>query len=121
MASWFRKRKKKAPEPIALVGLECGVDDEGDDEERVPLKTFSHRMGPDAAWEPYPPHQCLVIEEAMRARPSGGSVRLSEHLPFEIRWGTKATSQPVRKSPRHRARVASMAWRQQWRRHAARI
>ena len=96
MASWFRKRKKKAPEPIALVGLECGVDDEGDDEERVPLKTFSHRMGPEAAWEPYPPHQCLVIEEAMRARPSGGSVRLSEHLPFEIRWGTKATSSRLR-------------------------
>ena len=48
MASWFRKRKKKAPEPIALVGLECGVDDEGDDEERVPSKTFSHRMGPDS-------------------------------------------------------------------------
>ena len=114
MASWFRKKRKaKAPEPIALVGLECGVDDEGDDEERVPSKTFSHRMGPDAPWEKYPAHLCLVIEEAMRAKPSGGSVRLSEHLPFEIRWGTKATSQPVRKSPRHRASVAS--------RHAARI
>ena len=35
MASWFRKRKKKAPEPIALVGLECGVDDAGDDESYV--------------------------------------------------------------------------------------
>ena len=102
MASWFRKRKKKAPEPIALVGLECGVDDAGDDEERVPSKTFSHRMGPDSPWEQFPAHQCLVIEEAMRAKPSGGSVRLSEHLPFEVRWGTKATSQPVRKSPRHR-------------------
>ena len=114
MASWFRKKRNaKAPEPIALVGLECGVDDAGDDEERAPSKTFSHRMGPDAPWEPYPAHQCLVIEEAMRAKPSGGSVRLSEHLPFEIRWGTKATSQPVRKSPRHRASVAS--------RHAARI
>ena len=30
MASWFRKRKKKAPEPIARVGLECGVDAAGD-------------------------------------------------------------------------------------------
>ena len=99
MASWFRKRKKKAPEPIALVGLECGVDDAGDDEERVPSKTFSHRMGPDSPWEQFPAHQCLVIEEAMRARPSGGSVRLSEHLPFEIRWGTKATSSRLRCIP----------------------
>jgi len=96
MASWFRKRKKKAPEPIALVGLECGVDDAGDDEERVPLKTFSHRMGPDSPWEQFPAHQCLVIEEAMRAKPSGGCVRLSEHLPFEVRWGTKATSSRLR-------------------------
>ena len=48
------KRKAKAPEPIALVGLECGVDDAGDDEERVPLKTFSHRMGPDAPGSPIP-------------------------------------------------------------------
>ena len=99
MASWFRKRKKKAPEPIALVGLECGVDDAGDDEERAPSKTFSHRMGPDAPWEQFPAHQCLVIEEAMRARPSGGSVRLSEHLPFEIRWGTKATPSRLRCIP----------------------
>ncbi len=99
MASWFRKRKKKAPEPIALVGLECGVDDAGDDEERVPTKTFSHRMGPDSPWEPYPAHQCLVIEEAMRAKPSGGCVRLSDHLPFEIRWGTKATSSRLRGIP----------------------
>ena len=81
MASWFRKRKKKAPEPIALVGLECGVDDEGDDEERIPLKTFSHRMGPDSPWEQYPAHQCLVIEEAMRARPPGcPSVRMCAGL-----------------------------------------
>jgi hypothetical protein len=100
MASWFRKKRKaKAPEPIALVGLECGVDDAGDDEERVPSKTFSHRMGPDSPWEQFPAHQCLVIEEAMRARPSGGSVRLSEHLPFEIRWGTKATSSRLRCIP----------------------
>ena len=43
-----KTQKAKAPEPIALVGLECGVDDEGDDEERAPSKTFSHRMGPDS-------------------------------------------------------------------------
>ena len=96
MASWFRKRKKKAPEPIALVGLECGVDDAGDDEERVPSKTFSHRMGPDSPWEQFPAHQCLVIEEAMQAKPSGGSVRLSEHLPFESEGDEGHVEPPAR-------------------------
>ena len=119
MASWFRKRKKKAPEPIALVGLECGVDDAGDDEERVPLKTFSHRMGPDSPWEQYPAHQCLVIEEAMRAKPSGGSVRLSEHLPFEVRWGTKATSSRLRCTVWKSTRVSGASW-PRWLRRAER-
>ena len=47
----------------------------------------------------------------MRAKPSGGSVRLSEHLPFEIRWGTKATSSRLRGIPTTRHAIEQvMAW-----------
>ena len=105
--------QKKAPEPIALVGLECGVDDAGDDEERVPSKTFSHRMGPDSPWEPYPAHQCLVIEEAMRARPSGGS-SLSSTCPSKSAGGRR----PRRSlccTRRHRACRVEPAGAVQWR------
>ena len=42
------------------------------------------------------PSVSFTMEEAMRAKPSGGCVRLSEHLPFEVRWGTKATSSRLR-------------------------
>ena len=105
MASWFRKRKKKAPEPIALVGLECGVDDEGDDEERVPLKTFSHRMGPDwrgsSSSAPVPRHRGGDAGAAeRRVRAALGAPAVRDPL------GTKATSSRLRSTVWKSTRVS---------------
>ena len=106
---------------------------------------FSHQ-GPDGAWEPYDAARCLEISAAMEAQGPDGAIQL-DGIPFEVRWGSRATSSRVAtcveinqcvgctrqffiKSflgddaavpaplsgdeaapPRHRAGVASMAWR----------
>ena len=54
---------------------------------------FSHQ-GPDGAWEPYDAARCLEISAAMEAQGVDGAVQLAG-IPFEVRWGARATSSRV--------------------------
>ena len=54
---------------------------------------FSHQ-GPDGAWEPYDAARCLEIQAAIDAQGPDGAVQL-EGIPFEVRWGSRATSSRV--------------------------
>ena len=58
---------------------------------------FSHQ-GPDGKWEPYSADVCAMIENAQLTQPAGGVVGLPG-IPFEVRWGDRATSQKMTKSP----------------------
>lgn len=59
--------------------------------------SFSHR-GPDGTWDEYPKAHCAIIATSMAAQPSGGRVHLPAG-PFEVRWGSEATSERMRKIP----------------------
>jgi hypothetical protein len=54
---------------------------------------FSHQ-GPDGAWEPYDAARCLEISAAMEAQGPDGAIQL-DGIPFEVRWGSRATSSRV--------------------------
>ena len=58
---------------------------------------FSHQ-GPDGAWEPYDAARCLEISAAMEAQGPDGAVQL-DGIPFEVRWGSRATSSRVATPP----------------------
>jgi len=80
---------------------------------------FSHQ-GPDGAWEPYDAARCLEIQTAMEAQGPDGAVQL-DGIPFEVRWGARATSSRVATCVEinqcagctavHTIEQASMAWR----------
>ena len=61
-------------------------------EDRGPA-VFSHQ-GPDGAWEPYDAARCLEIQAAINAQGPDGAVQLAG-IPFEVRWGARATSSRV--------------------------
>ena len=54
---------------------------------------FSHQ-GPDGAWEPYDAARCLEIQAAIDAQGPDGAIQL-DGIPFEVRWGSRATSSRV--------------------------
>ena len=58
---------------------------------------FSHQ-GPDGAWEPYVAARCLEIQAAIDAQGPDGAVQL-DGIPFEVRWGSRATSSRVATPP----------------------
>ena len=58
---------------------------------------FSHQ-GPDGAWEPYDAARCLEIQAAIDAQGPDGAVQL-DGIPFEVRWGSRATSSRVATPP----------------------
>ena len=58
---------------------------------------FSHQ-GPDGAWEPYDAARCLEIQAAIDAQGVDGAIQL-EGIPFEVRWGSRATSSRVATPP----------------------
>lgn len=61
---------------------------------------FSHRFNPSSAWESYGEEQNALIANAIRSQGwEGGAVRLEFGLPFEVRWGSRATSQFMPTTP----------------------
>ena len=62
-----------------------------------PHASFSHQAR-DGTWAPYSDEQCSLIAGAIDASPAGGVVRLPG-IPFEIRWGCRATSVHVTSPP----------------------
>ena len=58
---------------------------------------FSHQ-GPDGAWEPYDAARCLEIQAAIDAQGPDGAIQL-DGIPFEVRWGSRATSSRVATPP----------------------
>ena len=82
---------------------------------------FSHQ-GPDGSWTPYDASRCEEIAKAMKEQGIDGAVQLAG-IPFEVRWGSRATSSRVAtcveikftarscRPPRHRRDACSMAWR----------
>ena len=52
---------------------------------------FEHR-DPGGGWSPYDAQCTAAIAAAMGNYPNGGAVNLPGGIPFEVRWGTQATS-----------------------------
>ena len=57
------------------------------------VEVFSHQ-GPDGSWEHYDASRCEEISRAMKDQGPDGAVQL-EGIPFEVRWGARATSSRV--------------------------
>ena len=57
------------------------------------VEVFSHQ-GPDGSWENYDAARCEEIARAMKDQGPDGAVQL-EGIPFEVRWGARATSSRV--------------------------
>ncbi len=57
------------------------------------VEVFSHQ-GPDGSWENYDAARCEEISKAMKDQGPDGAVQLAG-IPFEVRWGARATSSRV--------------------------
>ena len=57
------------------------------------VEVFSHQ-GPDGSWENYDAARCEEIARAIKDQGPDGAVQL-EGIPFEVRWGARATSSRV--------------------------
>ena len=57
------------------------------------VEVFSHQ-GPDGSWENYDAARCEEIARAIKDQGPDGAVQLAG-IPFEVRWGSKATSSRV--------------------------
>ena len=57
------------------------------------VEVFSHQ-GPDGSWTPYDTPRCEEISKAMKEQGVDGAVQLAG-IPFEVRWGARATSSRV--------------------------
>ena len=78
---------------------ETKQEEESDEAERggEPHASFSHQAR-DGTWAPYSDEQCSLIAGAIDASPAGGVLRLPG-IPFEVRWGGRATSLHVTAPP----------------------
>ena len=61
-----------------------------------PTTVFDHQ-GPDGTWTPFRAEDCLKIKKAMDKN-DDGVVKL-DGVPFEVRWGSKATSKKMPARP----------------------
>ena len=61
-----------------------------------PTTVFDHQ-GPDGTWTPFRAEDCLKIKKAMDKN-DDGVVKL-DGVPFEVRWGSKATSKKMPTRP----------------------
>ena len=75
--------KPRAPAPAAPTATSCPC--------------FSHK-DPSGRWEQYTPAHSAEIAAAMAKEPSGGIVTLSG-IPFEVRFGSQATSRLMPQPP----------------------
>ena len=60
---------------------------------------FSHHNPRTDDWTPYSDHLSDLIAEAQQRQPAGGTLQLPD-LPFEVRWGSEATSWRMHQAPR---------------------
>lgn len=62
------------------------------------VPTYSHYDTRTQSWTPFSEHICAIIADEQDQRPGGGSLRLP-NLPFEVKWGSEATSPRMLTAP----------------------
>ena len=67
--------------------------------EHGPTTQQYFHVAPDGKEEPYSPEVCQRLQMAMATMPGGGRLTVASSLPFEVRWGSEATSQKLSQPP----------------------
>ena len=69
----------------------------GKSDRRIMASAYFHSPNLGTSWDAYDATTNQLISSAMAARPAGGTVALPGG-PFEVRWGSEATSSKMRKT-----------------------
>ena len=77
--------------------------------------SYFHSPDHGNTWEPYDANTNALISFEMASQPDGGVVALPGGLPFEVRWGSAASSSKMRKPPpTHMMQVNTSSGNSRW-------